>query len=179
MNARTSIVTGAMVASLAPGLASCTEPIPNVSVTAQAAYTLSTTEVNIGSVIVGSSGYGSVVLSPSNLVGNTIDAVVWDCDEMTLSYPTLPFEVWRECVNMPPAQGAVAVALPPICKGEYIEHTMFIDIEFQPAAVGGYSCGVTVQSEQGDKFFSIQGTGVPTPHDILVLSPAPPAVPAR
>lgn len=147
----------------------CTEPLPELGEAKQAAYTLSTDEVLLGQVEVGSYGYGTVTVSPTNFVMNTINAVTFDCDAIELDHPATPFTVWRECADPPAAAGAPA--LPPFCEFGEIDHTMTIDVTFHPLAVGSYSCFVNIDSPQGDQSFVISGSAIPIARDLALLSP--------
>jgi hypothetical protein len=150
------------------GASGCTEPPPELGQTRQAAYTLSTDEVLLGQVEVGGYGFGTVTVSPTNFVMNTINAVTFDCDAIELAHPATPFTVWRECAD-PALAGAPAA--PPFCEFGEIDHTMTIDVTFHPLAVGSYSCFVNIDSPQGDQSFVISGSAIPIARDLALLSP--------
>lgn len=171
---RTELVAPGLAALLGLGTGACVDADapPDLITTSQAAYVVSTDTVNFGTVVVGNYGFGDVDLEPSNLIVNDITSITdTGCDDVEIVFPDLSgtADVWRECIDDPLQP---ALALPPICAGDYIDHTLAIDLTYHPLVTGTMACSLFIESPQGNKTISITGTSVPTPHDIQVLSPS-------
>lgn len=153
----------------------CAADGPLLGQTEQASFTLSTTELDFGDVVVNSAGFDQVVLEPIEFSGDSrIDAITYDCPGYFLTYPDLPYVVGYTCEQ--PFVVGPAPAPPPggFCDpGEQPEPiTMTISVAFMPTSLGPHGCEVTIDTQfEGSRTLSITGNSIPTPHDISVLSP--------
>jgi hypothetical protein len=161
------ILVGAAAAS------ACGADAPTLGQTEQAAFTLSTTELDFGNVVVNSAGFDQVVLEPIEYSGDSqIDAITYDCPGYFLTHDDLPFIVGYTC-EQPFVVGAAPVPGGFCEPGEQpVAITRTIGVAFMPTALGPHACEVTIETQfDGTRTVSITGNSIPTPHDISVLSP--------